>query len=113
MSVSEPSMKRRNRIGDVKTGAGGRSGISSGGDLETGPSGIRLEGGMTSDQALVWNVGTCRRDAKGEDQAGRPGKEQAPDARHRDGVARSSDESSVMELERRGSGIQSWQEANR
>lgn len=98
---------------DVKTGGGVGPGISLGGVLETGLSGIRLVGGVNPDQALVWNVRTCRRDAKGEIQAGRPGEEQASDARHRGGAARSSDEGSVMELERRGSGIQSWLGANR
>ena len=30
--------------------------------------GTRHRGGVTLDQALVWNVGTCRLDAKGEIQ---------------------------------------------
>ncbi len=30
--------------------------------------GIRHKGGVTLDQALVWNVGTCRLDVKGEIQ---------------------------------------------
>ena len=30
------------------------------------PSGDRHEGGVSPAQALVWNVGTCRLDAKGE-----------------------------------------------
>jgi hypothetical protein len=33
-----------------------------------GPGGIRHEDGVTSMQALVRNVGTCRPDAKGEMQ---------------------------------------------
>ncbi len=112
-SVSEPLMKRRNRMDDVRTGGGVDPGISSGGALETGPSGIRLVGGVNPDQALVWNVRTCRHDAKVEIQVGSPGKDQAPDAWHRGGAARTSDEGSVMELERRGSGIRPWQVANR
>lgn len=32
------------------------------------PDGTRHRGGVTLDQALVWNVGTCRPDAKGEIQ---------------------------------------------
>ena len=112
-SESEPLMKRQNRRNDVKTGISCCSGISSGGALETGPSGIRLEDGVTPDQALVRNVGTCRRDAKGTAQVGGPGEDHSTDARHRGGAARSSDEGSVMELERRGSGIQSWRTANR
>ena len=34
--------------------------------------GIRHRGGMTLDQALVWNVKTCRLDAKGEIQGDDP-----------------------------------------
>jgi hypothetical protein len=30
--------------------------------------GTRHRGGVTLDRALVWNVGTCRLDAKGETQ---------------------------------------------
>jgi len=37
-----------------------------------GPGGIRHEGGVTSMQAVVWNVGTCRPDAKGETQVETP-----------------------------------------
>ena len=71
-SESEPSMKGRNSIDDVETGGGGRPGISLSGDLKTGPCGIRLEGGVNLDQALAWNVGTCRSDAKGAGRAGDP-----------------------------------------
>jgi len=35
-------------------------------------SGVRHKGGVTLDQALMWNVGTCRPDAKGEIQAEAP-----------------------------------------
>ena len=34
--------------------------------------GIRHKGGVTLDQALVWNVGTCRLDVKGEIQGEDP-----------------------------------------
>lgn len=34
--------------------------------------GIRHRGGVTLDQALVWNVGTCRLDAKEEIQGDEP-----------------------------------------
>ena len=33
---------------------------------------IRHRGGVNRDQALVWNVGTCRLDAKGEIQGDDP-----------------------------------------
>ena len=52
------------------------------------------------------NVGTCRPDAKGEIQAGGPREGQSTDAGHRGGAARSRDEGSVMELERRGCVVQ-------
>jgi hypothetical protein len=53
-------------------------------------------------EAWVRNAGTCRADAKGEAQAGSPRKRLSTDAGHRDGVAHSRDEGSVMEPDRRG-----------
>src|SRR3954454_19955292 len=61
-------------------------------------TGVRHEGGVTL--ASVRNVRTCRSDVKGAGQAGSPCK--STKAEHRGGVARSSEEGSVMELERRG-----------
>ena len=52
-------------------------------------------------QALIWNMRTCRSDAKGEAQV-IISQGESTDAEHRDGLARSSDEVSVMEMERRG-----------
>lgn len=37
-----------------------------------GLDGTRHKGGVTLDQALVWNVGTCRLDDKGEIQGEGP-----------------------------------------
>ena len=111
-SESEPSMKCRNRTVDVETGDGGRSGTSKGGDLKTGPCGIRLEGGVNLDQALTRNVGTCRPDAKGASRAGDPREALSTDAGHRGRTARSREEGAVMVLDRRGCGVQSWQAAN-
>ena len=51
----------------------------------------RHKGGVTLHQALVWNVGTCRLDVKGEIQGATP-KDEKPDARHRGGATRTSDE---------------------
>ena len=51
-SASEPPMNCRNRIVGVRTGIGGHPGKSRGGDLEPGPGGIRLGGGVNPDQAL-------------------------------------------------------------
>jgi hypothetical protein len=50
-------------------------------------------------QALMGNVGTCRFDDKGEIRMGSAREEKSTDARHRDGVARSS----VEAAERSGS----------
>ena len=101
-------MNGRKGIVDVKTEVSGHLGTRVGGDLKPGPRGIRLEGGVTPRQALVWNVGTCRLDAKGNIQAGGPDEDQRTDARHRGGAARSRVEGPVMGLDRRGSGILLW-----
>jgi len=53
-----------------------------------GLSGVRHEGGVTPAQASMRNIGTCRRDAKGEAQAGAPCKSLSTDARRRGGVVR-------------------------
>ena len=47
---------------------------------------------MSSAQALVRNVGTCRLDVKGEVQVEDPTRSQSTDARRRGGPARSSEE---------------------
>jgi hypothetical protein len=112
-SESEPSMKCRKRMDGVKTGGGGHPGTSLGGDLKTGPSGTRLEGGVNLGQALSRNVGTCRCDVKGEDQVGNPREILSTDARHRGRTVRSSDEGPVMGLERRGCGVLPWRAVNR
>lgn len=57
---------------------------------------------MTLRQASVRNTGTCRPDVKGETQAVSRRKGQSTDAGHRDGDARSREESPVMGLDRRG-----------
>jgi len=74
---------------------------------------------MNLNQALVWNVGTCRPDAKGEAQMRGPHKGESTDAGHRGGPTRISVEVSVMEMERRGWIIspyflvnQKWEEPN-
>jgi len=63
-------------------------------------------------QAWLRNVGTCRSDAKGDAQAGRPRKRLSTKAEHRGGVAHSRDEGSVMELDRRGSVVQGYRAGN-
>ena len=59
---------------------------------------VRRKGGVSLIQASVRNVGT--RSDEGRTSSGRP--PGRTDAEHRGGVTRSSDEGSVMELERRG-----------
>ena len=112
-SESEPSMNCRKRMVDVKTGGGGHSGISTGGALKTGPCGVRLEGGVTLEQALAWNRRTCRPDAKGDGQAGHPREAQNTNAGHRGRTARSRVEGAVMALDQRGCGVRPLHPANR
>ena len=113
-SASKPLMTCRNSLDDVETrGMVVASGTSAGGVLETGPRGIRLGGGVNSDQALLRNAGTCRPDVKGDVQAGDPRKGQSTDAGHRGGAVRSREEGSVMGLDRRGCGMQPKQAVNR
>ena len=52
-------------------------------------------------EALIWNIGTCRFDAKGKIQAENL-QELNTDAKHRDGLIGSSEEAPVMGVERRG-----------
>ena len=74
---------------------------------DDGPTGVRHEGGVTVILASIRNVRTCRSDVKGAGQAGSPCKTLSTKAEHRGGVARSSEEGSVMGLERRG-GLVQW-----
>jgi hypothetical protein len=54
--------------------------------------GVRHKGGANLNQALVWNVGTCRSDDKGETQVRGPHEGESTDAGHRGGITRISDE---------------------
>ena len=67
-----------------------------------GPVGVRRTGGVTLIQALMWNVGTCRPDAKGAAQVGSPTSARVPMRDTGAEYPRSSDEGPVMGLERRG-----------
>jgi RNA-directed DNA polymerase len=77
------------------------------------PSGVRHVDGASPHQAFVRNVRTCRSDAKGEVSNGQHHEGERTDAEHRDGAARSSEEGSVMGLERRGRVVQPSHRANR
>jgi hypothetical protein len=68
-SESKPSMTYRKGSDDVETGGGPFSRDKLGGCPDDCPGGIRHVGGAKPDQALVWNVRTCRPNAKGEVQA--------------------------------------------
>ena len=63
--------------------------------------GVRHRGDVILIQALRWNCGNSSRDAKGACQA-KQSKALSTDARREDGPARSSDEATVMVVERRG-----------
>ena len=101
MNKSEPLMKCRNRIDDVKT----RTFLLGLGITQGKPnyclSGIRHRGGMNFARAFIWNIGTCRSNDKGESQVLKH-KRKSTNVEHGGGITRSSDEVSVMEMERRG-----------
>ena len=104
--MNEPLMKCRKRMDVVKTG---RVSLAQD-EVQKGPvyclSGGRHRGGVNLAQAFGWNVGTCRLNVKGESQAGSPCKSKSTNVSHRGGIARSSNEASVMEVEQRGCVIQ-------
>jgi len=77
-SVSEPLMTCRKPLDDVKTGGEAFFRDQFGGGPEACPSGIRHRGGAKPDQALVWNVRTCRSDAKGDAQAANTARARVP-----------------------------------
>jgi hypothetical protein len=83
------------------------------------PGGVRHEGGVSTGQAPVRNMGTCRLaggrfmvtdlrlpNIPGKAPSGRIRKEPKPHARHRGGPPGSSDEGPVTGLERSGRAIQ-------
>jgi hypothetical protein len=113
MSASELLRTCRKGLDDVKTGGilvtpGGVWGLPV-----YRPHGVRHEGSMTLFWASVRNVGTGRSDAKGEAQVGVPHEGESTDAEHRGGVARSREEGSVMDLDRRGCIVRAYSLANR
>jgi hypothetical protein len=111
-NVSEPLMMCRKTLHDVETGIETLSRESGGGVPVYGSTGVRHEGGVILIQAWVRNVGTCRSDAKGDVQAGSPRKRPSTDAGHRDGVARSREERSVMGRDRRGGVVRRYRTGN-
>ena len=71
-NASEPLRQGRKRRNDVKTGGESLTRDEFRGRPADCLSDIRPEGGVTAGQALAWNVGTWRRDAKGEGQVVAP-----------------------------------------
>ena len=68
---------------------------------------------MSLFQAFLWNVGTCHSDVKGASQEVSSFKALSTNAEYKGVVARSSDEVSVMETERRSCIIQLCLRVNR
>ena len=68
MSETKPLLKGRKIIEDIKTNGSPKRWDKHRRNLITDLCGVRLIGGMSLVQALVWNVGTCRFDAKGNIQ---------------------------------------------
>ena len=106
-------MKCRKVQDDVETRGNSLTWDEPGGWPDFCPGGIRHKGGVTLNQASLWNAGTCRPDVKGETQIGGPYEGEITDAGHRGGATRSSVEGPVMGLERRGCVVQLWSEDNR
>src|SRR3954462_9332994 len=77
-SESELLRTCRNAKDDVKTGGASSFRDQVGGCPEDCPSDIRHGGGAKPDQALVWNVRTCRSDAKGDVQAAQTARIRVP-----------------------------------
>lgn len=70
-----------------------------------GLDGVRCRGCMSLSQALLWNVGTCWFNAK-EREATLGSDFASTNVNQRGGAIRSSDETAVMAVERRGCVIQ-------
>jgi hypothetical protein len=87
---------------DVETGGVSLLRDKSGGRPDFWLGGIRHGGGVTSVQARMRNLGTCRSDAKGEVQVGSPHEDERTEAEHRGGATRSREEGPVMGPDRRG-----------
>ena len=71
-NASEPLMKCRKRRNVIETRLLLLAWDEARGEPVDCPSGDRHKGGVSPAQALVWNVGTCRLDAKGEVQVEDP-----------------------------------------
>jgi hypothetical protein len=106
MNASEPLMTCRKRLDDVEMGVSHCTPRQARRKPWYCPCGTRWRRGMNILQAQAWNVRTCRFDVKRESRVVKSHKCKSSEAEHRDGVTRSSEEASVMEVERRGYPIQ-------
>jgi hypothetical protein len=80
------------KLDDVKTGSLRKTRRSPGETPAFCLGGVRHKGSANLNQALVWNVGTCRPDDKGETQVRGPHEGESTDVGHRGGMTYSSDE---------------------
>ena len=106
MTCREPFLQRRNRAARLTRD-----------EVQREPvywlDGVRHKGGVSSDQALMWNVGTCRPDAKRRAQVESLHKGASIDAGHRGGVICSSVETAEKTVEQRGDIVQLDPSVNR
>jgi hypothetical protein len=84
-----------------------------GGRSDCRPTGIRHGGGASPDQACAWNVRTLAAMRREKSKQAAPARVRVPMRGTRGGAIRSSEESAVMALERRGCVVQPRDEANR
>jgi hypothetical protein len=75
---SEPLMTCRNSHRWRRNRGGAVPGMKVEASLLQCSTGVRHEGGVNADQALVRNVGTCRPDAKGAAQAAQTARARVP-----------------------------------
>ena len=101
-NASEPWMTCRKPKMRVKTGVGTRLRDKVDGNLLYWSTDLRHTHGETVIQAIVRNVRTCRSDVKGACQAGSTRKALSTNALHTGGSSRSSVETPVTGVERRG-----------
>lgn len=94
-------MRCRNRKDDVKTGFQALIREKSKRSSVYCLDGIRHRGGVTCMEAFMRNMGTCRLNAKGKLKQ-RTCKSDSTEVKHRGGPTCSSDELTVMVMERSG-----------
>lgn len=96
---NEPLMRCRNRKDDVRARFQALTWDKSGRCSAYCLGGIRHRGGVTRTEAFMWNLGTCRPNAKGKLKQ-RSCKGERTDVGHRGGPVGSSEETTVMAVER-------------